>query len=81
MHISPTSFARLWNWGPLVPLLNCPHEAVRYLTCLCLSKVYGLNDTQTKNLLNSVVGSSIDESEEPLMAILDGTRVDLRMLR
>ncbi|CAO3588237.1 unnamed protein product [Absidia cylindrospora] len=80
LQVSAASFVRLWNWGPLVPLLNCPHEAVRYLTCLCLSKVYGLNDNQTKNLLNSIVGSSIDESEEPLMAMLDGTRIDLRML-
>jgi hypothetical protein len=43
--------------------------------------VYGLNDAQTKHLLDAVVGLSNDQSEDPLMVVLDGNRIDLRLLR
>ncbi|KAI8339483.1 P-loop containing nucleoside triphosphate hydrolase protein [Chlamydoabsidia padenii] len=81
LKFSTTTFTPLWNWGPLVQLLHHNHHTIRYLTTLCLSKVYGLNDLQTKNLLDAVIGFSVDQSEEPLMAVLDGNRIDLRMLR
>ncbi|KAI8077783.1 P-loop containing nucleoside triphosphate hydrolase protein [Halteromyces radiatus] len=80
LNFSTTTFASIWNWGSLVQLLDYPHDTIRYLASLCLSKVYGLSDIQTKGLLDAAVGYCIDEKEEPIMAILDDTRIDLRML-
>lgn len=73
----------LWNWGPLVQLLKFNDPCIRYITVLCLSKVYGLSDAQTKQLLTSVVGAghSLDKSDEPLYANIDGNRIDIRFLR
>ncbi|CAO3637326.1 unnamed protein product [Cunninghamella blakesleeana] len=80
LHFSTNTFAPIWNWGILVQLLNHPYDPIRFLTALCLSKVYGLSDLQSKNLLNSVMGYSIDKTEDPIMATLDDTSIDLRML-
>ncbi|KAG0168625.1 AAA ATPase midasin [Apophysomyces sp. BC1034] len=79
---STATFASLWNWGPLVQLLSFPNTCVRYCAILCLSKVYNLSDAQNKRLLGSVIGNqkSIDETDEPLMAIIDDKPMDLRML-
>ena len=60
----------------MVELLKSSDDCVRYLTILCLSKAYGLSDLQTKSLLKS-----FNEEEEPIMMTIDGTRVNLRMLR
>ncbi|KAI9498450.1 P-loop containing nucleoside triphosphate hydrolase protein [Zychaea mexicana] len=73
LSFSTSTFAPLWNWGPMVELLKSPNECIRYLTILCLGKAYGLSDLQTRTLLGT--------SDEPLMAIIDGTKVNLRMLR
>ncbi|KAI9262309.1 P-loop containing nucleoside triphosphate hydrolase protein [Phascolomyces articulosus] len=73
LSFSTSTFAPLWNWGPMVELLKSPSESIRYLTILCLSKAYGLSDLQTKSLLGP--------NDEPLMITVDGTRVNLRMLR
>lgn len=83
LHFSTSTFTPLWNWGPLVQLLQFPNACIRYTTVLCLSKVYGLSDAQIKNLLTSVVGAghSLDESDEPLYTMIDGNRVDIRFLR
>lgn len=80
---STSTFTPLWNWGPLVQLLQFQDPAIRYITVLCLSKVYGLSDAQIKSLLTSVVGAghALDESDEPLFTTIDGHRVDLRFLR
>ncbi|KAI9307575.1 P-loop containing nucleoside triphosphate hydrolase protein [Cunninghamella echinulata] len=80
LHFSTNTFAPIWNWGTLVQLLNYPYDPIRFLTVLCLAKVYNLSDLQTKNLLNSVMGYCIDENEDPIMATLDGNSIDLRML-
>ncbi|KAI7849614.1 P-loop containing nucleoside triphosphate hydrolase protein [Circinella umbellata] len=76
LSFSTSTFAPLWNWGPMVELLKYSDDCVRYLTILCLSKAYGLSDLQTKSLLKS-----FNEKEEPIMMIIDGTRVNLRMLQ
>ncbi|KAI8145635.1 P-loop containing nucleoside triphosphate hydrolase protein [Fennellomyces sp. T-0311] len=73
LSFSTSTFAPLWNWGPMVGLLKFPNECVRYLTILCLSKAYGLSDVQTKTLLGT--------KDEPLMATINGTKINLRMLR
>lgn len=56
---------------------------VRYLTLLCLSKVYGLSDGQTQHLL--LAASNRDpaqgEADVPLTVTIDHAQVDLRFLR
>ncbi|KAI8086936.1 P-loop containing nucleoside triphosphate hydrolase protein [Gilbertella persicaria] len=80
LEFSSSAFISLWNWGPLVQLLQIESPCVRYLAVLCLSKVYSLSDAQTKSLLTSVVGRSLDESDEPLYTLINGDTVDLRFL-
>ncbi|KAI8642397.1 hypothetical protein BD408DRAFT_180035 [Parasitella parasitica] len=82
LGISTSTFIPLWNWGSLVQLLQFQSPYIRYITVLCLGKVYGLSDAQIKGLLTSVVGAghSLDESDEPLYTTIDGNRVDLRFL-
>lgn len=80
LNFSTSTFALLWNWGPLVQLLKFDDICIRYITVLCLGKVYGLSDTQTKTLLTSIVGS-LDKSEEPIYANIEGNRIDIRFLR
>ncbi|KAI9487690.1 MAG: hypothetical protein EXX96DRAFT_514297 [Benjaminiella poitrasii] len=82
LHFSTSTFKPLWNWGPLVQLLQFQNPCVRYITCLCLSKVYGLTDAQVKSLLKSIVGAEnfLDESAEPLYVTINGERIDLRFL-
>ncbi|KAI9260402.1 hypothetical protein EDC94DRAFT_542138 [Helicostylum pulchrum] len=82
LRFSTSTFTPLWNWGPLVQLLQFPDPSIRYTTVLCLSNVYGLSDAQTKSLLTSVVGAghSLDEADEPLYTMIDGNRVDIRLL-
>ncbi|KAL7319508.1 AAA ATPase midasin [Mucor circinelloides] len=82
LSFSTSTFTPLWNWGPLVQLLQFQNPCIRYITVLCLSKVYGLSDAQIKSLLTSVVGAghSLDEFDEPLFTTIDGNRVDLRFL-
>jgi hypothetical protein len=83
LRFSTSTFTPLWNWGPMVQLLQFPDPCIRYITVLCLSKVYGLSDAQVKSLLTSVIGAghSLDESNEPLYITIDGNRVDIRFLR
>ncbi|KAI8371327.1 P-loop containing nucleoside triphosphate hydrolase protein [Radiomyces spectabilis] len=80
LSFSTVTFSSLWNWGPIVELLNHRSGCIRYLSILCLAKVYGLSDAQTKGLLQSVTGCS-DESDEPLMTIIDGQHIDIRFIR
>ncbi|CEP09720.1 hypothetical protein [Parasitella parasitica] len=82
LGFSASTFAPLWNWGPLVQLLQFQSPCIRYITVLCLGKVYGLSDAQVKSLLASVVGAghSLDESDEPLFMTIDGNRIDIRFL-
>lgn len=83
LRFSTSTFTPLWNWGPMVQLLQFPNTAIRYTTVLCLSKVYGLSDAQIKSLLTSIIGAghSLDESDDPIYAMIDGQRVDIRFLR
>jgi midasin len=55
---------------------------VRYLTLLCLSKVYGLSDGQTQHLLLAASNRNPaqGEADEPLLVTIDNTQVDLRFL-
>lgn len=67
-------------------LLKTSNATLRYLTILCLSKAYQLSDLQTSNLCKAVsrTPDSMDEDnteEEPLMAVVDGQNIDLRMLQ
>ncbi|KAL0096148.1 P-loop containing nucleoside triphosphate hydrolase protein [Phycomyces blakesleeanus] len=80
---STSTFGSLWNWGPVVQLLSYPDTYSRYFAVLCLSKVYGLGDIQTKKLLGSLVGGEehLDSADEPLVTTIDNTRVDMRMIR
>ncbi|KAI7907509.1 P-loop containing nucleoside triphosphate hydrolase protein [Cokeromyces recurvatus] len=79
---STSTFKSLWNWGPLVQLLQFQNPCIRYITILCLSKVYGLSDAQVKSLLSSIVGTehTLDESDKPLYITINGESVDLRFL-
>lgn len=83
LRFSTSTFTPLWNWGPMVQLLQFPNTAIRYTTVLCLSKVYGLSDAQIKSLLTSIIGAghSLDESDDPIYTMIDGQRVDIRFLR
>ena len=81
LEFSLSEFVPLWNWGPLVQLLRYENPCIRYMTVLCLAKVYDLNDAQNKSLLTSVTGCSLDESDEPLYTLIDGNNIDLRFLR
>lgn len=82
LNFSTSTFIPLWNWGPLVQILNHPDITVRYMSVLCLSKVYGLSNAQTNGLLTSITGSdtALDRQDDPIFAIIDGTQIDLRML-
>ncbi|KAG1056125.1 hypothetical protein G6F43_001962 [Rhizopus delemar] len=80
LSFSTTTFTSLWNWGPVVQLLKYPDTCVRYLTVLCLGKVYSLSDMQQKALLSSIVGKPLDESDEPIYTTIDGNRIDIRFL-
>ncbi|KAF7722956.1 AAA ATPase midasin [Apophysomyces ossiformis] len=82
LSFSTPTFASLWNWGPLVQLLNFPNTPIKYCAILCLSKVYNLSDAQSKTLLGSLIenGKSINATDEPLLAVIDGKNIDLRML-
>ncbi|KAI9314232.1 P-loop containing nucleoside triphosphate hydrolase protein [Dichotomocladium elegans] len=81
LYFSASTFVPIWNWGSFVQLLRYDNPNLRYLTILCLSKAYQLSDSQTTGLLESVSNGDLNNSEEPLMAIVDGKRIDLRMLR
>ncbi|KAI8073967.1 hypothetical protein BC940DRAFT_267177 [Gongronella butleri] len=81
VHASPSIFAPLWNWSPLVALLQHTDQVVRYLSATCLSLVYGLNDVQAKQLTHAAVGIDLDTSSDPLLATIDGKQVDVRMIR
>lgn len=86
LSFSSSTFVPLWNWGSLVQLLKTTNAILRYLTILCLSKAYQLSDLQTSNLCKAVsrTPDSMDEDnteEEPLMAVVDGQNIDLRMLQ
>ncbi|KAI8972107.1 hypothetical protein BDB01DRAFT_854805 [Pilobolus umbonatus] len=80
LSFSTSTFISLWNWEPLIQLMKYPDPCIRYLNVLCLSKVYGLSDEQTKTLLSSVIGHSVDESDEILYITLEDQRIDIRFI-
>ncbi|KAI8971571.1 P-loop containing nucleoside triphosphate hydrolase protein [Mycotypha africana] len=82
LSFSSSTFIPIWNWGPVVQLLEYREPTIQYMAILCLSKVYQLSDVQTKSLITATVGAgkSIDELETPIHVIIDGTRVDIRLL-
>ena len=86
LSFSSSTFVPLWNWGSLVQLLKTSNPNLRYLTVLCLSKAYQLSDLQTSHLCKAASRAidSMDEDnteQEPLMALVDGQNIDLRMLQ
>ncbi|CEI96453.1 Putative Midasin [Rhizopus microsporus] len=80
LSFSAVTFSPIWNWGPVVQLLKYPDTCVRYITTLCLCKVYNLSDSQQNSLLSSIVGKPLDESDEPIYITIGGSRVDIRFL-
>ncbi|PHZ13684.1 midasin [Rhizopus microsporus ATCC 52813] len=80
LSFSAVTFSPIWNWGPVVQLLKYPDTCVRYITTLCLCKVYNLSDSQQNSLLSSIVGKPLDESDEPIYMTIEGSRVDIRFL-
>ncbi|KAM3579719.1 AAA ATPase midasin [Umbelopsis sp. WA50703] len=80
LSYSAASFSPLWSWSPLFSLLSSSTtNTVRYLTILCLSRVYGITDKKTSEALHALTNCNEAEVEEFLVDI-DSQKVDLRAL-
>jgi len=80
LSYSTSTFAPLWSWSPLFSLLSSTSSnTVRYLTILCLSRVYGITDQQTAQALQAITNCN-DAPVEEFFVEIDNQKVDLRAL-
>ncbi|KAH8552550.1 P-loop containing nucleoside triphosphate hydrolase protein [Umbelopsis sp. PMI_123] len=77
LNYSTSTFSSLWSWSPLFPLLSSSSRTVRYLTVLCLSKVYSITDQVTSQTLRALTDCG-DAPTEDFFVDVEGQKVDLR---
>ncbi|KAI9276342.1 P-loop containing nucleoside triphosphate hydrolase protein [Umbelopsis sp. AD052] len=77
LSYSTSTFSPLWSWSPLFALLSSSSSTVRYLTVLCLSKVYGITDQMTAQALRALTDCG-DAPAEEFFVEVEGQKVDLR---
>jgi len=80
LSYSTSTFSPLWSWSPLFSLLSSSSSnTVRYLTILCLSRVYGITDQKTAQALHTLTNCT-DGPVEEFFVEIDNQKVDLRAL-
>ncbi|KAL1916197.1 uncharacterized protein VTP21DRAFT_5814 [Calcarisporiella thermophila] len=72
---SVSSFRQMCNWSPVYNLLAHSDPCIRFLSAWCLSRVNGLNNSESKAVLDR-----ISEANEGIFMDIDGTNVNLRLL-
>ena len=50
----PDEFASMWNWSPILSLVNHSNNEIRWLATQCCSLQIGVSDSTKTNLLSKI---------------------------